>query len=145
MNEREEIRRLIWLAKVLAVLMLALIIVEFVSCSRNVQGAVITGEKPLGGASLLMQMVYEKEHGIEDIELELLSERLQFMAWERHYDAHLYQGGALLATKIYRDVKTIKINKGTNMIEVFMEDGTSVPVNADRYSVEIKTRDKWGF
>ena len=145
MNEREEMRRIIILAKFLVVLMIALIIVELISCAKEAKGATITGEKPLGGASLLMQMVYEKEHGIEDIDLELLQERISNMAWERHYDAHCYQGGTLIASKIYRDVKTIKINKKTNMIEVFMEDGTSVPVSADKYTVEIRTRDKWGM
>jgi len=156
MNEREEIRRLIWLAKVLAVLMIVLMIVEFMSCAREAKGAVITGEKPLGGGSLLLQMVIDKELGVEDIDLNLLrlylpgkpTERKNNMAWvgfTRHYDAHLYQGGTLVPAKIYHDVKTIKINKQTNRIEVFMEDGTSVPVNADRYTVEIKTRDKWGL
>lgn len=144
-NEREEMRRIIWLAKILAVLMLVLIIVEFVSCARSVEGAVITGEKPLGGASLMMQLVYEKEHAFNDVELELLKERMGYMGWDKHFDAHVYRGDSLIAHKIYKDVKTIKVNKKMNTIEVYMEDGTSIPVNADKYTVEIRTRDIWGL
>lgn len=153
---REEERKLIKFSKFMLIVIIGLIIVEFGSCSKQVEGAIITGEKPLGGASLLMQMVIDKRTTFDDPEdIILLSgimkhfTRRDFMmeskAWERHYDVHLYQRGALVASKIYHDVKTIKINKRTNMIEVFMEDGSSVPVNADRYTVDIRTRDKWGI
>lgn len=67
------------------------------------------------------------------------------MAWEKHFDAYLYKGNSLVAEKIYTDVKTLKVNRELKTYELFMEDGTSVTVNPDRYTVEFRTRDKWGL
>jgi len=67
------------------------------------------------------------------------------MAWEKRFDAYLYSGTSLVASKIYRDVNTLKVNRELKTIELFMDDNTSVTVNPDRYVVEIRTRDKWGF
>ena len=67
------------------------------------------------------------------------------MAWEKRFDAYLYSGTSLVASKIYRDVNTLKVNRDLKTVELFMDDNTSVTVNPDRYVVEIRTRDKWGF
>jgi len=67
------------------------------------------------------------------------------MAWEKRFDAYLYSGTSLVASKIYRDVNMLKVNRDLKTIELFMDDNTSVTVNPDRYVVEIRTRDKWGF
>lgn len=67
------------------------------------------------------------------------------MAWEKRFDAFLYSGTSLVASKIYRDVHTLKVNRELKTIELFMDDNTSVTVNPDKYVVEIRTRDKWGF
>ena len=67
------------------------------------------------------------------------------MAWEKRFDAYLYSGTSLVASKIYRDVNTLKVNRDLKTVELFMDDNTSVTVNPDKYVVEIKTRDKWGI
>lgn len=67
------------------------------------------------------------------------------MGWSKHFDAHLYRGNSLVAEKIYYDVNKIKVNRELKTLELFFDDGTSVTVNPDRYTVEIRTRDKWGF
>lgn len=67
------------------------------------------------------------------------------MGWEKHYDAHLYRGDSRISHKVYRDIKKMKINKELNTVEIYMEDNKSVSVDADKYTVEIRTREKWGF
>lgn len=82
MNEREEERRLIKLAKFLVVLMIVLIIVELFSCARSAKAATITGEKQLGGASYYMQKVIEKDgHAPYPESLELLAEVMFHENW----------------------------------------------------------------
>ena len=148
MNEREEIRRLISLAKILLFVMIVLIVVEFVSCAQEVKAGVITGEKALGGASLLMQMVYEKEHGIEDIDLELLQqfspERIEIM-WEKEFDAYVHNGVKLGVEKVYRNIKMIKFDKDISAINIYMEDGSNVAVDGESKVVSIRIRQKWGL
>lgn len=65
--------------------------------------------------------------------------------WKKHFDVYLYLGNSLMAHKVYYDVNKIKVNRALKTLEVFMDDGTSATVNPDRYVVEIRTRDKWGF
>lgn len=143
MNEREEMRRIILLAKILAVLMAILIIVELFSCSREVKAAVITGEKQLGGGSLIMQMVIEKEHGIEDIDLELLEERMKYMGWKKSFDAYVHNAEKLGVEKIYKNIKTIKVDKVLGMIDIYMENGSSVAVDASKHIISIRMQQKW--
>lgn len=82
MNEREEIRKLEKLAKLLAVLMIVWIIVELFSCSRSAKAGMITGEKQLGGASLYMQKAIEKTgHAPYPESLELLAEVMFHENW----------------------------------------------------------------
>lgn len=115
MNEREEMRRIIMLAKFLAVLMIVLIIIEFVSCAREAKGATITGEKPLGGASLMMQLVYEKEHGfidIDDLELLFSNERGSHGNLQEHttyvLDGHEDRRRFLARRKVYVPIPVYK-------------------------------------
>lgn len=60
MNEQKEIKRIIWLSKVLAVLLTILIIIEFMSCAKEAKAATITGETALAGFSLLNNQCIEQ-------------------------------------------------------------------------------------
>jgi hypothetical protein len=94
--EREEIRRLIRFAKILAVLMILLIIVEMMSCARA-KAATITGETQLAGISKLMQDVIDKNGEIVNHEdLELLSEVMFWENYSNGYEVMLYTGSVVL-------------------------------------------------
>lgn len=81
-EEREEIRRLINMAKLLFVVMIALIIVELMSCTQEAKAATITGETQLAGISLLMQEVIDKTGNAPYPEdLELLAQVMFFENW----------------------------------------------------------------
>lgn len=99
MNEREEYRRLIWLAKLLAVLMLALIIVELFSCARSAHAATITGEKQLGGISLARQKVIDSALTLPEVEdMNLLAEVIYHENWSTDPErlAAYYTGAVVL-------------------------------------------------
>lgn len=97
MNERQEFRRLEALAKLLLLVIIGLIVAELGSCAREAKAAVITGEKQLGGASLLMQMVIDKEGEIvNDEDIELLSEVIFHENYSLGYEVMLYTGSVVL-------------------------------------------------
>lgn len=94
--EREEIRRLIRFVKILAMLMILLIIVEMMSCTRAKAGT-ITGDIPIAGFSKLMQDVIDKKGEIIDHEdLELLSEVMFWENYSNGYEVMLYTGSVVL-------------------------------------------------
>ncbi|MBO4520734.1 MAG: cell wall hydrolase [Alphaproteobacteria bacterium] len=97
MNERQEIKRLVNLTKLLAVLLLVLIIVEFMSCERSARAAIITGEKPLAGASYYMQKLIEKDGEIFNHEdRDLLAEVMYHENYCNGYEVMLYTGSVVL-------------------------------------------------
>ena len=84
--ERNEIRKLINLSKILAILMLILIIVELKSCAKEAHAGTITGETQLGGVSLFRQKIIDKGEELPEMEdMRLLANVIYFENW--HTDA----------------------------------------------------------
>lgn len=97
---REE-RQIIILLKILITLFLILIVIEFQSCVRA-RAAVVTGEKPLGGFSLMRQQVID--HGLalpEAEDISLLAEVIYHENWHTDPD-HLaaYYTGAVVMNRV---------------------------------------------
>lgn len=97
MNERNELRQLAMLCKILVILILALIIVELFVNAREVKAATINGETQLAGISKLMQDVIDKNGEIVNHEdLELLSEVMFWENYSNGYEVMLYTGSVVL-------------------------------------------------
>lgn len=97
--ERNEIRKLVNLAKLLAVLMLILIIVELKGCAQEAKAGTITGETQLAGISLLMQEVIDKTGNAPYPEdLELLAQVMYFENWstDAEHEAARLTGAVVL-------------------------------------------------
>lgn len=100
--ERNEIRKLINLAKILAVLMLILIIVELKGCAQEAKAGTITGETQLGGVSLFRQKIIDKGEELPEMEdMRLLANVIYFENW--HTDAEklaAYYTGAVVLNRV---------------------------------------------
>ena len=97
MNEREEIRRLIWFTKILAGLMLISIIVELMSCSKEVKAAVITGETHLAGIPVYLDQL---DIPVYPIGIELLAQ----VIYHENYcngETMMYYTGAVVMNRVH--------------------------------------------
>ena len=98
-EEREEIRRLINMAKLLFVVMIALIIVELMSCTQEAKAATITGDTPLAGISLARQQIIDRGLTLPEIEdARLLAEVMYHENWntDKARKAAYYTGAVVL-------------------------------------------------
>lgn len=100
--ERNEIRKLVNLAKILAVLMLILIIVELKGCAKEAHAGTITGETQLGGVSLFRQKIIDKGEELPEMEdMRLLANVIYFENW--HTDPErlaAYYTGAVVLNRV---------------------------------------------
>ena len=119
MNERNELRQLVLLCKILVILILALIIVELFVNAREVKAGTITGETQLAGISLLRQMVIDKEKDLPEVEdIKLLAEVMYHENWNTDPDrlAAYYTGAVVLNRVARKDfpntVKGVLYQKG---------------------------------
>ena len=100
--ERNEIRKLVNLAKILAVLMLILIIVELKGCAKEAHAGTITGETQLGGVSLYRQKIIDSGEELPEVEdWQLLANVIYFENW--HTDPErlaAYYTGAVVLNRV---------------------------------------------
>ena len=97
MNHKEE-RQLIMLTKIIGVLLIILIIVDFMSCIHAKAG-VVTGEKHLGGMALVRQQVVEKGEELPEYEeINLLAEVMFWENWstDKEHEAARLTGAVVL-------------------------------------------------
>ena len=91
---------LVRFVKFMAFLLLVLIIVEMVSCSRTAKAAVITGDRPLAGASYWIDKYIESEgHSPMTEDIELLAE---VMFHENYVNGEevMYYTGAVVMNRV---------------------------------------------
>lgn len=95
MNDRDE-RQLIFLTKLLLIGLIIVIITDLFSCSREARAAVITGEKPLAGFSLMQK---ETNYAVYPEGIELLA---QVMFHENYVNGEevMYYTGAVVMNRV---------------------------------------------
>ena len=98
MNQEE--RKIIFLMKIIMALLIVLIIADLMSCQAK--AGEITGEKPLGGASLWLEKYTESEgHQPYTEDIELLANVMYFENW--HTDKErlaAYYTGAVVMNRV---------------------------------------------
>ena len=116
MREEQEFRKLVWLTKVLIIVMIAVFIVEFMSCAKA-NAAVITGEKPIAGASYWINKYIEVcGHSPFTEDIELLAE----VMWNENGvngEEVMYYTGAVVMNRVNsptwpNSVKKVLYQKG---------------------------------
>jgi len=123
LNHKEE-RQLIMLTKIIGVLLIILIIVDFMSCIHAKAG-VVTGEKQLGGISLVRQQVIDNGEELPEYdEINLLAEVMYHENWHTDKE-HLaaYYTGAVVMNRVRSDEKWLHLKGDKTVYDVVYAKG----------------------